>query len=88
MCLYYDINYHDRIIQTRHSNLCVRACFNPEHLKPGTHSDNMQDYSATKTHCKRCGTRYTKSINKTGLRAGKVYFYCGLCANNHNRNKR
>ena len=85
MCIFNDIDYNNKKIDTRHSDICVRACFNFEHLKPGSSSDNAQDLAKTKTHCKRCGLRYKKGIIRSGIRRGKFYFYCSLCSNDSRR---
>lgn len=57
-------------------------CCNPDHLKEGTHAENMQDYSDTVTFCKH-GHPYDKEntyVNKQGYRK------CRACA--HGRYER
>lgn len=43
MCLYYNIDYKESNIVTMHNRNCSRACFNPNHLKPGSDSTNLKD---------------------------------------------
>lgn len=50
LCVYLNLNYYDKLWVSRHSKDCVRACFNPEHLKPGTDSDNCKDQVEHGTH--------------------------------------
>lgn len=50
VCIYYNLNYYDKSFESRHSKLCDRACFNPEHLKPGSISDNCLDAVEHGTH--------------------------------------
>jgi len=76
MCLFHNVDYNDSSIDTRHSNICNKACFNPNHLQPGTRSQNMNDlvnngthYQTRKTHCK-CGNpfdRFSYKRRKVGI---------------------
>lgn len=50
VCVYYDLDYYDKSFESRHSQGCDRACFNPEHLQPGTISDNARDTVAHGNH--------------------------------------
>ena len=70
MCLYYNINYFDYKIETRHGVLCNKSCFNYEHLKPGTTSDNELD-KIRKDDCPKCG--YSYKTTRSGIR------YCNEC---------
>ena len=92
LMLYHNIPYYNPKIVTRHGFKCNRACFNPEHLKPGTNSENEYDkvaagrhHHANKTHCPFCGSEYIIRINKTGWNKGKISRRCRNC--NH-RNRR
>jgi hypothetical protein len=58
VAVYYNLDYHDQSWDARHGKNCDKACFNPEHLQPGTISDNQRDsvehgthWEAKKTHC-------------------------------------
>lgn len=86
MCVTYNIDYYDNKIECRHGSLCSRACFNPEHLKPGTSSDNQKDAVGDGTHsqaskacCSKCGGNFRTRVNKTGINRGKVIRYCPVC---------
>ena len=50
ICIYYNLEYHDKSWESRHNKNCSRSCFNPEHLKPGTISDNVKDSVEHGTH--------------------------------------
>lgn len=64
LCLWNDIDYNDHKILALHK--CNNnACFNPEHIKPGTKSDNAYDSIRTGTHansnkerCPKCGREF------------------------------
>jgi len=60
LCLYYDIDYFNDKIETRHSKNCNRACFNYEHLKPGTQIENKKDKVEHHSDelCPKCGNRF------------------------------
>ena len=94
MCLYYDINYFDSKIDTRHSTYCDRSCFNPEHLKPGSISDNVKDQvrdgihnNARKECCPKCGSSYrTQKVRRDGkITLGR---YCPTCRVMNSRRKK
>ena len=95
MCIYHNVDYWDPKIDTRHSKGCSKACFNPEHLQPGTSSENQKDsvihgthFNASKDVCPKCGGPYSR---KRRRRYGKELFerYCRNCANdNKKKNKR
>ena len=50
LCVYHNLNYYDKSWVSRHSKECSRSCFNSEHLKPGTDSDNCKDQVEHGTH--------------------------------------
>lgn len=86
MCLWYDIDYNDWSIETRHSAKCSRACFFHEHLKPGSASDNTKDSVqagthnfANKTACSKCGREYENYKVRTGPRKGRIIRMCSFC---------
>ncbi|MEX0595469.1 MAG: hypothetical protein WD512_03135 [Candidatus Paceibacterota bacterium] len=94
LCVYYNIEYHNLKIETRHSSFCVNSCFNPEHLKPGTTKENNQDMikdgnhnNLKKTHCSSCGGDYSVRTIKTGPSRGRVYRYCKVCQHKGRRLK-
>lgn len=94
MCAFYNIEYNDYKIDTRHNNGCIRACFNPEHLKPGSHYDNIQDAKNSGSYekdrgviCPKCGRKYTTVTNKNGASKGKSQQYCKHCQNERRRKK-
>ena len=72
LSVYHNIDYFNNSILTRHK--CNNPpCFNPEHVIPGSHSDNMMDSVAVKTHiharkdvCPKCGGPYTVNRNGNG----------------------
>jgi hypothetical protein len=72
-----------------------RKCVNPEHLSPGTHSDNMLDcankgrhYEQQKTHCPK-GHEYTPEntmIKKqTRVKSPGKYRVCRQCHRTHQK---
>lgn len=94
MCLYYGLDYDNKRIETRHSSICSRACFNYEHLQPGTPSANQDDrvkdgnhYNANKEVCPSCGGSYIIRVIKTGTRKGRLRRDCPKCSNSWNRSK-
>jgi len=70
LSVFHNIDYFDNSTLARHK--CNNpACFNPEHVQAGSHSDNMMDSVAAKTHihaskevCPKCGGTYT--VNRNG----------------------
>lgn len=83
--LWSNLSYSDNF-ESRHSTNCNRACFNPDHLKPGTVSDNQMDAVKDKTHketrkinCTNCGSEYSnkKVIDKFGNT--KTHRFCNEC---------
>src|SRR5216684_5410896 len=86
MCIYYNIDYYNKKIDTRHDTGCDKACFWYEHLKPGTTGDNVRDSVKDKTHvearkefCPKCGGPYTIKIIQTGWTRGKIQRICRSC---------
>lgn len=94
MCVYYNIDYDNKKIEARHDSRCDKACFNYEHLKPGTSSDNIKDSVKDKTHgqtrkscCPKCGGEYKTHIVKTGWSRGEIYRICPACKAEKNRER-
>lgn len=86
MCVYNNINYDDPKINSRHSKNCDKACFNHEHLTPGTFSDNTKDSVEHGTHrqtqkkiCPKCGNEYKIKITKSGWNRGRISRRCTVC---------
>lgn len=86
MCIYYDIDYNNQKIVSRHSQNCDKACFFYEHLKPGSNTDNEQDkiehgrnFNSSKLVCPNCGGPYSIRITKTGWTRGEVHRECLIC---------
>lgn len=50
LCISLNLVYSDSSFETRHGFGCDKRCFNPEHLRPGTHTDNMRDKIAHKNN--------------------------------------
>ncbi len=95
MCIFYSIDYYDLKVDTRHSEICSRACFNPEHLKPGSTRDNAMDAinhgrhrNASKNVCPKCGLEYQRYMIKSGPRKGDFFRQCFNCKNKRRREKR
>lgn len=85
MCLWYDIEYTNKNIETRHNKGCDRSCFNYEHLKSGTTSDNTKDqvihgthHEARKTHCPKCGGEYKRRQYRVNYLL-TWFRYCPAC---------
>ena len=74
MCLWHDIKYDSYRILARHT--CNNGvCFNPDHIIPGSDSDNVYDSVKAGTHrqiqkkvCPKCGGEYTSKRVKDRLR--------------------
>jgi hypothetical protein len=69
-------------IETMHNQGCDRACFNPEHVKPGTHAENMKDHihhNTLKEVCPKCKGEYTIIRIRTGPLKGKTRRRCKNC---------
>jgi hypothetical protein len=94
MCLWSDINYDDKKIIARHK--CNNgSCFNPEHIIPGSDSDNTYDsikagthYNASKEVCPKCKFPYRKhkQINRNTSKTTWTR-YCANCYNERRRKK-
>jgi hypothetical protein len=85
MCIHLNLDYYDKKLDTRHSKNCDRACFNYEHLQPGTTSDNQKDSVLHGTHketrklvCPKCGSNYKTYTRKSGWSKGQTKRYCPL----------
>jgi hypothetical protein len=96
LCLYYEVDYYDDNIQTRHSKDCNKACFLHSHLTPGTSKENMKDivlhgnnYNSKKEVCQVCGGPYHTVKVKSGFNRGKIVRQCRAChaANEARRRK-
>ena len=90
--IYCNLDYHSLEWDTRHNKECSHACFNPEHLKPGTASDNIKDSvehgtqkEARKKCCPKCKGEYKTRIIKSGYQKGQIKRYCPSCSNDWNR---
>lgn len=86
MCIYNNIDYSNSKIDTRHSSICTKSCFNPKHLKPGSASDNRydavkdkKDRNSKKDYCPKCGGEYSTRTNKTGIFRSKISRECLNC---------
>lgn len=85
--VFHNISYYKTNVVTRHSKVCSRACFNPEHIKPGSGKDNVLDSVDHGTHCNSsksvcsiCGGSYSIRITKTGANKGHKSRYCKKCS--------
>ena len=65
-----------------HINECPnRHCFNPEHIKEGTHISNMQDMRDKNKYCK-----YGHFITGIKIRSnGRIDRVCKVCSKRHMR---
>lgn len=79
MCLFYNIDYSNYKIETRHNSTCSKSCFNYHHLKPGSSSDNEND-KIRKDKCPKCGWNYITRKDKTR--------YCPECNRKRRRIKK
>ena len=89
MCLWNDIDYHNRVLALHKCN--NKLCFNPEHLKPGTKSENAYDsvkagtnHNANKEACSKCGLKYITRVQGKLVKK-KICYYCN---NEKRREKR
>jgi len=94
MCVYNNIDYDNKKVISRHGKNCIKVCFNPEHIKSGSDSDNANDgvefgtnFNISKRECPKCGGAYKIKMHKNGRDKGKQYRYCPVCANNWNRSQ-
>lgn len=79
LALWYNIDYNDQSIDTRHNFTCDRRCFNPEHIKPGTHVENMHDGIYVNKLCPKCGGPYNIIRFRHGPQRGKTMRRCPAC---------
>lgn len=80
--LYHGLDLDDTNSQANHKSICrFRACWNPEHLYVGTHSDNMKDKS--EKPCNKCGKPRTG--RQWDARYHKWFNICKHCANKRNK---
>lgn len=89
--LFRDFDLESKLDACHKDDICrSRSCINPEHLYPGTRSDNMLDYhtrwnsrqwNSEKTHCKH-GHEFTPA--NTYLYRGKRL--CKTCRSDRQRN--
>lgn len=67
-CLFLGLDINNKKQQSNHKSICCdKACWNPEHIYIGSHSENMLDSVELKTHinarkinCGTCGNEYDK----------------------------
>ena len=65
-----------------------RACVNPEHMEPVTHTENCARASRAKTHCLR-GHEYTPENTRRSLNhAGGLSRSCKACHRDRERDRR
>jgi hypothetical protein len=93
--IYYNLNYDDQKWDTRHSKGCSKACFNIQHLQPGTHGDNNRDTVEHGTHhntrkevCSICGGPFETIIQKKGRQKGRIMRFCRTCKNRRKKEYR
>jgi len=97
MCLWNSIDYMNYKIVARHK--CSNEfCFNPEHIEPGSDSDNAKDrirdgtdVNARKEVCPRCGGPFRNVIRKRdryGMKKRSVERRCFSCAEEQRRTRR
>lgn len=86
LSVYFDIDYTKSAIETRHNTGCTKACFNPEHLKPGSTSLNTLDavrdktnYQISKDNCPLCGGQFTTTVQRNGFYKGVIRRHCRRC---------
>ena len=94
MCVFQNLDYSDYKMDTRHSEICSRACFNPEHLKPGSQGDNTRDtilhgknVNLNKDCCSKCGGPYRQHKIKSGPRIGQCFRTCINCVRERDRKR-
>lgn len=92
MCIFKGLDYNDYKFHCRHSDICDLRCFNPEHLQPGTQSDNEQDkirqgrnHNLNKDKCPKCNSSYIRRVIRSGPSKGKVSRVCYTCKNRNRR---
>ena len=82
MSVFYNINYFDNSIETRHGYGCEKACFYWQHLTPGTIAENNKDKIKDRNEaCPVCGGQYTNYVIKSWFRKGNTVRRCLRCKN-------
>ena len=91
LSIYYNVDYYDKNIVTRHGPNCTQSCFLYSHLTPGSDVDNAQDkilhgknHNINKDKCPKCGGIYTEYARRTGLHKGLVRRKCKICQIRYN----
>lgn len=86
ICLYYNIEYNNIKIVSRHNERCDKRCFFHEHLKSGTDSENVIDNVIRGIHkesqkkvCPKCNGPYKTTVTQTGWTKGAVTRHCPAC---------
>jgi len=82
LSLWHNIDYYNQLIETMHNPNCDRRCFNPEHVRPGSHNENMKEnkhHNSEKLVCPKCGGPYTIIVCRTGANIGKTMRRCRRC---------
>jgi len=94
LSLYHGVDYDNYDIVSRHSQGCDKACFNPEHIKPGSQGDNNRDAVEHGTHvntakesCPKCGGpyHYVKATSRPVNGKTRVTRRCRRCYNESKR---
>lgn len=90
LCIIKNLDYYDKLWDTRHGYKCSRACFNPEHIQSGSSSENARDSVIHKTNketrkkvCPTCGSEYKIHKIKSGFNRGKIGRVCKVCHAGH-----
>jgi hypothetical protein len=95
MCLWHEIDYLNIKVVARHK--CNNPpCFNPDHIEPGSHSDNILDSVKSNTHanaskevCPKCGSNFKKVIRRDRFRnITNIERRCFNCANEQRKARR
>ncbi len=82
LSLWHNIDYNDLSIDTLHDSKCDKRCFNPEHVRPGTHLENMRDnihHNSKKEVCPKCGGMYSIVTCRKGMNKGRIMRRCNNC---------
>lgn len=94
MCLWNNVDYYDPAVLALH-NCNNRACFNPEHLRPGNQSENIKDSVLIRTHpeakkrvCPKCGFGYSNQRYRNIYGEIAIRRRCRNCVNRIQRAKR
>jgi hypothetical protein len=84
LCVYYNKEYQDQSWESRHNKNCDLRCFFIDHLKPGTHTDNMKDLEASREFCPKCSERYSKRKKRDKYGILVLRHYCRSCERLYN----